>query len=223
MKKNLLIWHLLTLVVLVVPSVYLGYAWAALPAQVPSHFDINGQVNGYTSRQHLWLFALALPVGTAVLLSLLPRFDPKRRLDGNNINFQKLRLAVVGLLSAIACYSVYLGLHPNAASAAGIAVLVGVFFVFLGNYLTTVQPNYFVGIRTPWTLESPGVWARTHRAGGLLFCLAGLLTVGLALVLPAAWTARMMLVLILGAALFSYAYSYVAFRQEERLNRAAQP
>ncbi|GAA3978860.1 SdpI family protein [Hymenobacter antarcticus] len=216
MKKNLLIWQVLTLVVLAIPSVYLGYVWAELPAQVPSHFGTNGQVNGYTSRQNLWLFTLALPLGTALLLTLLPHFDPKRRLDGSNVNFQKLRLAVVGLLSGIACYSVYLGLHPNAASATGIAVLVGVFFVFLGNYLTTVQPNYFVGIRTPWTLESPSVWARTHRAGGILFCIAGLLIVGLALVLPPTWTPRMMLALIIGTALFSYGYSYAAFRQEQQ-------
>ena len=221
MNKNLLIWQMLTLVVLVVPSVYLGYVWAELPAQVPSHFGTNGQVNGYTSRQNLWLFTLALPLGTALVLTLLPHFDPKRRLDGSNVNFQKLRLAVLGLLSGIACYSVYLGLHPNAASATGVAVLVGIFFVFLGNYLTTVQPNYFVGIRTPWTLESPNVWARTHRAGGILFCLAGLLMVGLALILPAAWTSRMMLVLILGTALFGYVYSYTAFRQEERLRGPA--
>ena len=130
----------------------------------------------------------SLAAGQALLLTCLPHFDPKCRLDASNINFQKLRLAVVGLLSGIACYSVYLGLHPNAASATGIAVLVGGFFVFMGNYLTTVQPNYFVGIRTPWTLDSPRVWARTHRAGGILFCLTGLLMVGLALVLPAAWT-----------------------------------
>ena len=221
MKNNLLVWQLLTLVAVVIPSVYLAYAWAELPAQVPSHFGANGQVNGYTSRQNLWLFTLALPLGTALLLTWLPHFDPKRQLDAGNVNFQKLRLAVVGLLSGIACYLVYLGLHPGAASATGIAVLVGVFFVFLGNYLTTVQPNYFVGIRTPWTLESPRVWARTHRTGGILFCLAGLLMVGLALVLPAAWTSRMMLVLILGTALFSYAYSYTAFRQEERLRGTA--
>ena len=217
MKKNLLAWQLLTLIVLAIPSVYLAYVWAALPAQVPSHFDTNGQINGYSSRQTLWLLALALPLGTALLLTFLPRFDPKRRLDSSSANFQKLRLAIVALLGALACYSVYLALHPGAASGPGIAVLVGVFFVFLGNYLTTVQPNYFVGIRTPWTLESPGVWARTHRAGGILFCLAGLLMVGLALALPPVWAPRMMLVLIIGTALFSYVYSYIAFRQEERL------
>ena len=216
MKKNLLVWQLLTLVAVAAPSVYLAGVWSALPAQVPTHFDLDGQANGYTSRQHLWLLTLALPLGTALLFTLLPRLDPKRRLDGSSLNFQKLRLAVVGLLGGLACYSLYLARHPGAASGPGLAVLLGVFFAFLGNYLTTVPPNYFVGIRTPWTLESPGVWARTHRVGGILFCGAGLLLVGLALLVPPTWATRLVLPLTLGPALFSYGYSYVAFRREEQ-------
>ena len=217
MKKNFLVWQLLTALTVVVPSLYLVYVWPALPAQVPSHFSLDGQVNGYTSRHNLWLLALALPLGTALLLTFLPRLDPKHRVDSSNTNFQKLRLALVALLSGLACYCLYIGLHPSTAAGKGVAVLLGVFFLFLGNYLTTVQPNYFVGIRTPWTLESPTVWARTNRVGGILFCLSGMLMTGLALALPLAWVSPMMLVLILGSALFSYAYSYVVFRQEERL------
>ncbi|WP_310395962.1 SdpI family protein [Hymenobacter sp.] len=219
MKNNLLPWQLLTLVALVVPSLYLLYAWPALPAQVPTHFDPSGEPNSYTSREHLWLLTLALPLGGAGLFAVLPRLDPKRRLDGRSANYQKLGLAVVGLLSGLACYVLYLALHPGTAPGRGIAVLVGVFFALLGNYLTTVQPNYFVGIRTPWTLESPTVWARTHRVGGILFCVSGLLLAGLALVLPAAWALPTLLVLVLGTAGFCYAYSYAAFQQEERLRK----
>ena len=221
MKKNLLPWQLLTLVALVVPSLYLLYVWPALPAQVPSHFGLNGHADGYTSRANIWLLTLALPLGVALLFTLLPFLDPKHRLDGNSPNFQKLRLAVVALLSSLACYSLYAALHPNTPPGRGLAVVLGLFFAFLGNYLTTVQPNYFVGIRTPWTLESPTVWARTHRVGGILFCLSGLLVAGLALVLPQAWTQTMLLVFILGTVVFCYAYSYVVFRREEQGRESA--
>ncbi|MDO7853614.1 SdpI family protein [Hymenobacter convexus] len=219
MKKNLL-WQLLTLVLLVVPSLYLLYVWRELPAQVPTHFDSSGQANGYTGREHLWLLTLGLPLGAAVLLSALPYLDPKRRLDGANANFQKLRLALVALLSGLACYSLYLGVHPGTPPGQGLAVLLGVFFMFMGNYLTTVQPNYFVGIRTPWTLESPTVWARTHRIGGIMLCLAGVLLVLLAFVLPAAWVMPVLLVLIVGTSLFSYGYSYWLFREEQKVSGA---
>jgi uncharacterized membrane protein len=188
-----------------------------LPAQVPTHFNSSGQADGYTGREHLWLLTLGLPLGAAVLLSVLPYFDPKRRLDGTNANFQKLRLAVVGLLSGLACFSLYLGVHPSTPPTQGLAVLLGVFFGLMGNYLTTVQPNYFVGIRTPWTLESPTVWARTHRIGGILFCLVGVLLVLLAFVLPTEWAMPTLLTLVIGTVLFAYGYSFWLFRQEQKM------
>ena len=221
MKQNLLPWQLLTLVALVVPPLYLLAVWSALPAQIPTHFGADGQANGYTSRAGMWLLTLALPVGVALLFAVLPRLDPKHRLDGSNLNFQKLRLATVALLGSLACYMLYVALHPGTAPIRGIMVILGLFLAFMGNYLITVQPNYFVGIRTPWTLESPGVWARTHRVGGILFCLVGLLLAGLALVLPSVWLSKVVLLVVLGTVAFCYGYSYVLFRQEENLNKPA--
>jgi len=223
MNKNLLPWQILTLLALVVPSVYLLLLWPSLPAQVPSHFAADGQPNGYTSRANMWLLTLALPLGTALLFAVLPRLDPKRRLDSNSVNFQKLRLAIVLMLSSLSVYTLYTAVHPGAMSDRAIVVLVGLFLGFMGNYLTTVPPNYFVGIRTPWTLESPTVWARTNRVCGILFCLAGLLVAGLTLVVPQAWIHTILLVAMLGTAAFSYAYSYFVFRQEERLKGTATP
>lgn len=221
MKKNLILWQLLTLVAVVAPSLYLAYVWPQLPAQVPTHFDAGGQANGYTDRGQMWLLTLGLPLGTALFFSVLPRLDPKRRLDGDSLNFQKLRLAVVGLLGGLAAYSLFVAVHPGTAVGRGVIVLVGLFMAFMGNYLTTVQPNYFVGIRTPWTLESPTVWARTHRVGGMVFCAAGLLVAALALVVPAPWASRVLVGLLVGAAVFSVGYSYMAFRQEEQLRESA--
>jgi uncharacterized membrane protein len=222
MKKNLLLWQLLTLVAVLAPSLYLLYAWPQLPAQVPTHFGTDGQANGYTERGNMWLLTLGMPLGAALFFSLLPRLDPKRRLDGSSVNFQKLRLAVVVMLGALASYSLYAALHPGASSERGLVVLLGLFFAFLGNYLTTVQPNYFVGIRTPWTLESPVVWARTHRLGGIVFCVVGLVIAGLSFVVPVSQIHLVFISLALLTAAFCYAYSYVVFRQEERLRNMAQ-
>ncbi|MFD2718034.1 SdpI family protein [Hymenobacter monticola] len=220
MKKNLF-WQLLTLVVVALPSVYLWAVWQALPAQVPTHFNSSGQADGYTGREHLWLLTLGLPLGTTVLLSVLPYLDPKRRLDGDNANFQKLRLALVALLSGLACFSLYLGAHPGTPPGKGLAVLLGTFFVFMGNYLSTVQPNYFVGIRTPWTLESPAVWARTHRIGGMLACVAGALSVAMAFALPGHLVLPALLGLTVGTVLFCYGYSYWLFRQQQQADTAS--
>ncbi len=215
MKKNLLFWQLLTLAVVAAPGLYQLYAGPALPASIPTHFGLDGRANGYTARGHLWLLTVALPVGAALLLAVLPR------LDAGNANFQKLRLALVGLLSGLACLCIYAALHPGALPGRGLAVLLGLFFALLGNYLTTVQPNYFVGIRTPWTLESPAVWARTHRVGGIVFCVGGLLLAALAAVLPLAWVRPALLAMVLGTVAFAYAYSYVIFRRYEVAGKAS--
>ena len=220
MTKNL-IWQLLTLVALLLPVAYQFYVWPSLPAQVPTHFGFDGYANGYTSREHLWLLTLALPAGVVLLMAALPRLDPKHRLDSSNVNFQKLRLTIVGLISGLAIVCMYTAGHPGTAPGRAIAVLVGLFFALMGNYLTTVQPNYFVGIRTPWTLESPRVWSQTHRVGGMVFCAAGLLLTALALVLPLAWVEAATLAVALGPAVFSYGYSYWLFRQQEAVNRVA--
>ena len=136
------------------------------------------------------------------------------------MNFQKLRLAVAGLVGGVNAHVLYLTLHPGTGPGRGLAVLLGVCFALLGNYLATVQPNYLVGIRTPWTLESPAVWARTHRVGGRVFCAAGLLLAVLALVLPLAWVYPTLPVLVAGPAAFGYGYSYAAFRQQQHLGKA---
>jgi len=219
MKKKLLPWQLLTLVAVLAPSLYLVYVWPQLPTQVPTHFGPDGQANGYTARTNMWLLTLGLPLGMALLFSALPYLDPKRRLDTNSVNFQKLRLVVVALLGGLSCYSLYAAVQPATTSGNGLLVIMGLLVAFLGNYLTTVQPNYFIGIRTPWTLESPMVWARTHRIGGILFCLAGFLTAGLALLLPAAYMHSILVGLLSLIAVFCYAYSYTIFRQLERLSK----
>ena len=220
MKKNLPVWQLLTLAAVLAPSLYLLCVWPQLPAQVPTHFDGSGQANGYTGRSSIWLLTLGLPLGTALFFSVLPYLDPKRRLDSGSVNFQELRLAMVVMLGGLASYSLYLALHPD-TQGRGLVVLVGLFLAFVGNYLTTVQPNYLLGIRTPWTLESPTVWARTHRVGGIGFCLVGLLIAGLALVVPAQQLQPVFVGLLLLTAAFCYGYSYVIFRQKERLRNTA--
>lgn len=221
MKNPFSPWQFLSVLVLLVPSLYLWHLWPSLPAQVPTHFGLDGQPNGYSERSTLWLLTLGLPLGTLLLFTVLPRLDPKRRLDGAGINYQKLGLAVVAMTSSLAGYVLYAAVHPGTDVGQGVTVLVGLSFAFMGNYLTTVQPNYFIGIRTPWTLESPTVWARTHRVGGIAFCVAGLLIAGLALVLSASLAHMVLITFILLTVGFAYVYSYLVFRQEEQARKAA--
>ncbi|QNH61740.1 SdpI family protein [Hymenobacter sediminicola] len=214
MKRPFSTWHLLLVLLLVLPTLYLAYSWSALPAQIPTHFDTAGKADGYTAKQHMWLLCLGLPVGTYLLLAFLPRFDPKRQLDAGNSNYQKLTLAVVALMSGLSIYSLYAALHPGQQTGQGLAVLMGLFFAFIGNYLTTVQPNYFVGFKTPWALEFPRIWVRVHRVGGRLFFATGVLSAVLGLLGVVAAATTVLVVGALATAVVAYSYSYWLYKKE---------
>lgn len=212
MKRSPSIWHLLTLLVLVLPTLYLLWAWPFLPAHIPFQFGI-GHLGDYTSRDHVWLLTSALPIGTYLLLAALPRFDPRRRLVADSHSLQKLTLLLVGGLSALACYSLYLALHPQQLPDREMGAGVSFFLALIGNYLTTVQPNYFIGIRTPWALESDIVWSKTHRLVGRLFFWGGLGLVALAVAGPLAWFEPTLLFVAVGTVGLGYGYSYWLYQQ----------
>ncbi|GAB2791703.1 putative membrane protein [Hymenobacter luteus] len=208
------IWKLLTLVVLVLPAAYLAYTWPALPTQIPTHFNAAGAADGFTAKENMWLLCLGLPMGTYLLLTFLPRLDPKRRLDAGTTNYQKLQLLLVALMSGLSLFSLYAALHPAVQPGRGLAVVMGVFFALMGNYLTTVQPNYFVGFKTPWALEFPLIWTRTHRLGGWLFFATGVLSTLLALAGLGEVATGVLVAGLLGTTVAVYAYSYWLYRQE---------
>jgi uncharacterized membrane protein len=218
MKPKFSLWPLLTLAAILLPALYLAYTWPALPSQIPTHFGSDGQANGFTAKQNMWLPCVALPLGLYLLLLLLPRLDPKRRLDTDSLNFQKLTLALVGLMAGLNILSLYAALHPQKQPGQLLNVVLGLFFALIGNYLTTVPPNYFVGIRTPWALEFPHIWARTHRLGGRLFFLTGLASAALALIWPGEVATGALLVGVLGTVVATYAYSFWLYRQQTRLS-----
>jgi len=214
MKPRFSVWAALTLAAALLPGLYLASRWSGLPAVVPTHFDLHGQANGYGSRATLPWLVVGLPLLLYLLLQFLPRLDPKRGLDPANPNWPKLRL-VVQLLVAGAVGLVVFGAGGGGIQAVWQPALAGLLLLsaLLGNYLSTVPPNYFVGIRTPWTLESPVVWASTHRLAGRLFFGAGLLGAALVLTLPEAAADVVALVALAGPALGAAGYSWWAWRQ----------
>ncbi len=214
MKSRFSIWAALTLAAALLPGLYLASRWPSLPAMVPTHFDLHGQANGYSSKAMLLWLVGAPPLLTYLLLHLLPRFDPKRGLDPTNPNWPKLRLVVQLLLAGVGCFVVWAagGGALGAAQRPALAGLLGL-FALLGNYLSTVPPNYFVGIRTPWTLESPLVWAKTHRLAGRLFFAGGLLGLVLVLLLPVEASVVVVVGVLGGVSLVAVGYSWWAGRQ----------
>jgi uncharacterized membrane protein len=101
-----------------------------------------------------------------------------------------------------------------------VPVGIGVLFVVMGNLLPRARPNWFVGIRTPWTLSSDRVWEKTHRLGGHLFVAAGILIVLAALVMEH-WAHVVLITVVLLCTAGVFIYSYVEWKREQ--NPASAP
>lgn len=211
MKKSrtLLIMSLLVLIALGV-GVWL---YPQMPARVPSHWDAAGQVNGWMSP--FWAVAMwpLLMAATAVLLWVLPAISPRRfEIKPFAHTYEVLLLAIEAFLLVVGVCVMLAGAGYAVPIPRVVTLAVGALFVVLGNYMGKLRKNFFVGIRTPWTLANDEVWERTHRLAGWLFVAAGVLIVitGIA-ALPPAW----MIGIVVAVCLIPYLYSYLIYRRVE--------
>ena len=110
--------------------------------------------------------------------------------------------------------SIYL-LHASLTGEIGnfIFVMVGALFVVLGNFIHSVKPNYFVGIRLPWTLENADNWRKTHQLGSKVWVIGGILIILIALILPPELTVYVIMGIILCMVAIPAVYSYREFRK----------
>jgi uncharacterized membrane protein len=152
-----------------------GAVYPRLPATVPIHWDAGGQANGFAPRAWGAFLMPVVMVGVYLLFTVIPRLSPRgfgvERFGRVYRIFQTAILAFLLLTSVLVSWA---GTGAKVPIGRAVYVGVGLLFVVLGNFLGKVTKNFFVGIRTPWTLASDEVWLRTHRLGGKLFVLAGL-------------------------------------------------
>ena len=189
-------------------------AYRRLPERVPVHWDVHGNVNGYGSR---FAGAFGMPLlmlGLWLLLRLLPRIDPRRANYAKFADTYDLFVdSLVGLLLVmqLALLANTLGWPVSMERVA--PVLIGLQFIILGNALPRARPNWWFGIRTPWTLSNDRVWTQTHRVGGYLLAAAGAILLIAALV-PGPIAFAFGIGAVLAATFGSVVYSYLAWKQE---------
>lgn len=187
--------------------------YPTVPDRVVSHWNAAGQADGYMSK--FWgLFLIPLIMtGFVALFAVLPRIDPHKK------NYEKFRdyyegfilLFVLFLLAIqvqIILWSIGYQISPNLT----FPLLIGILFIYIGFLLGHAEQNWFVGIRTPWTLSSKTVWKRTHQLGGKLFIIAGVISC--AGIFAGAYALWFILVPVLAVAVYTVAYSYIEFQKE---------
>ena len=202
-------------VVLLAAAGFSVWAYPHLPTVVATHFDLDGAPNGWSSPLMAALFVPALGLVLAALFTMLPRIDPRR---ANYALFTPTYWTVVNavLILLAAIHVLLLGKAMGwAVDMSKVAALgVGGLFILLGNLMSRIRPNWFMGIRTPWTLSSDSVWRKTHRFGGAAFAIAGVCIAASALV-TAPWARYGSFGMAAVAALGSVIYSYVIWKREQ--------
>ena len=206
--KSTLAVSALFILIAVVAAVWL---YPELPARVPTHWDLQGNVNGTMPRFWGAAFPALMIFGLAMLTAVLPVISPRRfEIAPFASVYNLLMLVVQGVILVIGLATLLVGAGYAVRIPTVAALATGVLFMVLGNYMGKLRKNFFVGIRTPWTLASDAVWERTHRLGGWVFMLAGLLLVLGAIAGAPLWVSFSVIV---PAALIPCVYSYVIYRQ----------
>jgi uncharacterized membrane protein len=209
----------ITPLVLAAMWIFAVIAWLRLPARIPIHWGMGGEINGWGPRAFAFAMPAVATLSAWLLLRVLPRVGPRQEQMARFADELSLIVCVIVMFMAW-IQAVTLGaslgwrVDVGRASIAG----VGLLLMAIGNYFPRLRSNWWIGIRTPWTLESETVWRETHRLGGRTFVLGGALTAAGAL-LASPWRDLLMAVGIVAAAGIPVVYSYVLWRREQSTAR----
>lgn len=199
--------------IVLIPFAYLAIIWNTLPQQVPMHWNAAGQIDRYGDKAESLLIPFLLPLLTYLIFTLSPLIDPKGKFGKMGNKLAGLKFLVTLLMSALAVFILHSMKNGATQDNNYIILFTGILFSIMGNYFKTIQVNYFIGIRTPWTLENETVWKETHKMAGTLWFAGGLVIAALSFVLP---QAAMLAVFLSITAIISVApivFSYLKFRK----------
>ncbi len=207
--------HDLVAIALVAASwAVMAWYYPQLPASVPTHWGMDGKPNGWMPLPYGALWGPALTTFMYGLMTALPHLDPRAAgWDDAPVVYGRLRRG----LTAFGLYTTGLALHAAARPDAvlfdhALLLGMGLLFTLLGNMLPQMRSNFFMGIRTPWTLSDETNWERTHRMAGRLMVAAGLLTMAVSFA-PMAWAVPVMIAALVAACFVPVGYSYYLFRR----------
>jgi len=165
------------LIFVALPYLYLVAIWANLPDQAPTHFDVNGNPDDWSSKTFFLWFPLAMGLGNYLLMLILPSLDPKKKLSQMGNAYFSIRVSMSVFICGLILYIMHSSSIGRIQSPNFIFFLIGSMIALVGNYFQTIRHNYFIGIRTPWTLENEQVWKETHVFGGRLWIISGVLMI----------------------------------------------
>lgn len=209
-KKKLII----TSIVILLPILIGLILWNKLPDQVPTHWNSAGEVDGWSSK----VFAVfGLPIvlfAVHWMCILVTSVDPKKQnIEGKVLWIVFWICPIISLLVGMLSYGAALGVEFKVDKI--MLAIMGIMFIVIGNYLPKCKQSYTVGIKLPWTLNDEENWNRTHRMGGKIWVISGIILL-LSMLLPTSAMAIVVLAVVGVSVLVPTVYSYLLFREKEK-------
>lgn len=210
MKKQIL-----PIIIALIPILVVIYFYPNLPERIPGHYNFKGEVDRYDPK---WTAFITAALGLIIygVMLFIRKYDPKGRISAMGSKFDNLALWMTILFSMLSLLIIGSAVSKISSENmfTSLNLFIGILFLILGNYMTSMKPNYFIGIRTPWTLESEEVWKKTHVLAGRLFFISGLILVILCfLPFSAGWKNKAFLGLVIVSSVIPLAYSFFVYKK----------
>jgi uncharacterized membrane protein len=212
--KHLSLKNLILVVLLSAPIIYLKLVYSDLPQKVALHFGADGQPDRYGEKSELWtpiLIMTSVALFTYLIVTNIGKIDPKKQTLQSQEVMQKLGLTIVSFVSILTMYIVYSSY--NTTDGKLVFIMMGLFLAAIGNFMNNIKPNYFVGLRLPWTLENEDNWRKTHHLASKLWVSGGLLIAILAIFIAPGLMSKIMLPIVLLIVIIPSVYSYQYYKK----------
>jgi len=201
------------------PLLYLGSVWNSLPEKVPLHWNLEGEIDNWGSKYTLIGLVFLMPILTYILMLVVPKIDPKKRIEAMGGKYDQFKFILVAFMSVLSIFIIYISKNQKLSSPSMIVVLVGILFVFMGNYFKVIKPNYFIGIKTPWTLENEDVWKLTHLLAGKMWVIGGIVIVICSLIVPEDLNFYIFMSITAVISFVPIVYSYLIYQKTKKNNQ----
>lgn len=204
-----------TLLIALMPFIYLAYIWNSLPETIPVHWNLNGDIDNWGKKSTLIIMTFMSSGLTYCIFLLAPLIDPKKKIQAMGNKYHNLKFLMVLLMSVLSVFIIYSTKEQSITNSNVMFICVGLLYIILGNYMKTIKANYFIGIKTPWTLENEFVWKKTHSLAGKLWLLGGISIIASSLITNKEINHTIFLSITTIIALVPVIYSYIEYKKLE--------
>ena len=210
--------------IIIAPFLYLAISWKNIPEKVAMHFDLQGNPDQFGNKSQLWVLAGVIAVVSSLVFLLLTnmyKIDPKKHAAENKDRLLRIAFTVAVFTSGVSIMMIHAATSSGGVKFNMRFVFVGMGFLWaiLGNYLHNIKPNYFAGLRLPWTLENEDNWRQTHQLGSKLWFTGGLVVIAAGLLLKDLALLLVMMIIITVLVIVPIVYSYRLYAKTKNQNK----